>query len=48
MYKEIAQLEGIQAGRKALVAVFKVDSYHRHVNTAKPLSKHALHRQESA
>jgi hypothetical protein len=36
-YKEIAQLEGIQADRKALVAAFKKESYHRRVATAKPL-----------
>jgi hypothetical protein len=36
-YGEIAQLEGIQAGRKALVAAFKRESYHRRVATAKPL-----------
>jgi hypothetical protein len=36
-YKEIAQLEGIQASRKALVAAFKKESYHRRVATAKAL-----------
>jgi hypothetical protein len=36
-YEKIAQLEGIQAGRKALVAAFKKESYHRRVATAKPL-----------
>jgi hypothetical protein len=36
-YGEIAQLEGIQAGRKALVAAFKRESYHRRAAMAKPL-----------
>lgn len=36
-YKEIAQLEGVQACRKALVAAFKVESYGRRVATSKPL-----------
>jgi hypothetical protein len=36
-YEEIAQLEGIQAGQKALVAAFQKESYHRRVATAKPL-----------
>jgi hypothetical protein len=37
MYKEIARLEGVQAGRKALRAAFKMESYGRRVATAKPL-----------
>jgi hypothetical protein len=37
-YKEIAQMEGIQAGQKALVAAFKKESYHRRVATVKPPS----------
>jgi len=36
-YKEIAQLEGVQAGRKALMAAFKMESYGRRVATLKPL-----------
>ena len=36
-YKEIAQLEGMQASRKALVAAFKNVSYHHRVATVKPL-----------
>jgi Transposase len=35
-YKEIAQLEGVQASRKALVAAFKMESYGRRVATSKP------------
>jgi hypothetical protein len=34
---EIAQLEVVQAGRKALRAAFKIESYRRRVATAKPL-----------
>jgi len=36
-FKEIARLEGVQAGRKALVAAFKMESYGRRVATSKPL-----------
>lgn len=36
-YTEIARLEGVQAGRKALMAAFKMESYGRRVATAKPL-----------
>jgi DDE superfamily endonuclease len=36
-YKEIAQLEGVQAGRKALMAAFKMESYGCRVATLKPL-----------
>jgi len=36
-YQEIARLEGVQAGRKALMAAFKKESYGRRVATAKPL-----------
>lgn len=36
-YKEIARLEGVQAGRKALMAAFKMESYGRRVATSKPL-----------
>ena len=36
-YKEIAQLEGIQACQKALVAAFKMESYGCCVATLKPL-----------
>lgn len=36
-YERIAQLEGVQAGRKALMAAFKKESYGRRVATAKPL-----------
>jgi hypothetical protein len=36
-YEAIAQLEGVQAGRKALAAAFKMESYGRRVATAKPL-----------
>jgi hypothetical protein len=36
-YKEIARLENVQAGRKALMAAFKLESYGRRVATAKPL-----------
>lgn len=36
-YKEIARLEGVQAGQKALMAAFKMESYGRRVATAKPL-----------
>jgi hypothetical protein len=36
-YKETARLEGVQAGRKALRAAFKMESYGRRVATAKPL-----------
>jgi hypothetical protein len=36
-YEEIARLEGIQCGRKALVAAFRAESYHRRVATSKPL-----------
>ncbi|KAH0565260.1 hypothetical protein GP486_001341, partial [Trichoglossum hirsutum] len=37
IYKEIAQLEGVEAGRKALVAAFKMEFYGRRVATLKPL-----------
>ena len=33
-YKEIAQLEGVQAGRKALTAAFKMESYGRHLEAS--------------
>jgi hypothetical protein len=36
-YTEIARLEGVQAGQKALMAAFKMESYGRRVATAKPL-----------
>ncbi|PSN59239.1 hypothetical protein BS50DRAFT_260293 [Corynespora cassiicola Philippines] len=36
-YEDIARLEGVQAGRKALVAAFKMESYGRRVATSKPL-----------
>jgi hypothetical protein len=36
-YKEIARLESVQAGPKALMAAFKMESYGRRVATAKPL-----------
>jgi hypothetical protein len=36
-YTEIARLEGVQAGRKALMSAFKLESYGRRVATAKPL-----------
>jgi hypothetical protein len=36
-YKEIARLEDVQAGRKALMAAFRMESYGRRVATAKPL-----------
>ena len=36
-YSEIARLEGVEAGRKALVAAFKMESYSRRVATSKPL-----------
>ena len=35
-YKEIARLEGMQAGRKALVAAFEMESYGCRVATSKP------------
>ena len=35
-YKEIAQLEGVQASQKALMAAFKMESYGRRVATSKP------------
>ena len=35
-YKEIAQLEGVQASRKGLVTAFKMKSYGRCVATSKP------------
>ncbi|CAI6226207.1 unnamed protein product [Periconia digitata] len=34
-YKQIAQLEGVTAGRKALAAAFKKESYRRRVATSK-------------
>jgi hypothetical protein len=36
-YKEIACLEGVDAGHKALMAAFKIESYGRRVATSKPL-----------
>jgi hypothetical protein len=36
-YKEIARLEKMETGRKALVATFKIKSYGRRVATSKPL-----------
>ena len=36
-YNDIARLEGVQVGRKALVAAFKKESYARRVATSKPL-----------
>lgn len=36
-YKEIARLEGVQAGQRALRTAFKKESYGRRVATAKPL-----------
>jgi len=36
-YKEIARLEDVQAGQKALMAAFKIESYGRRVATLKPL-----------
>jgi hypothetical protein len=40
-YAEIARLEGVQAGRKALVAAFKMESYRRCVATSKPFLSEA-------
>jgi hypothetical protein len=37
MYKEIARLEGVHAGQKALIVAFKMESYGRRVATLKPL-----------
>lgn len=36
LYKQIAQLEGVTAGRKAIVAAFRKELYGRRVVTSKP------------
>jgi transposase len=36
-YEDIARLEGVQAGRKALLTAFRMESYGHRVATAKPL-----------